>query len=851
MKDLLQNSKIAIVGAGKRGQAFLEFLCRPDLPELNVRVVGVADINPAAEGVVFAAKKGIFATSNYRDLYQLNDLNLIIELTGNNKVLEALNASKPEHIRLIDHKEGGFLFEFLQIEDVTLKHTRQLAEHIGNPREVKNIFSEYSQRVRQFLVQRREHLKNLEKELSERETILEQIVDGTTIPTFVINKNHIVTHWNRGCEKLTGYESQAIVGTDKHWLPFRPEKRPIMADVIVDEMKEEEIERYYGDRWNKSNLIEGAYEAEEFFSHLGDDGKWLFFTAAPLKFPNGKIVGAIESLWDRTERKKTQQQLEKYNQELTDYTKKLVESERITTQILQGSTIPTFVIDENHTIIHWNRAMEKLSDYSAVSMVGTRKQWEPFWENERPTMADVILDQLPEEKIQQLYGTKWQKSALIRDGYEAEVFFPKLGENGKWCYFTAAPIKSPEGRSIGAIETLWDTTEQRTAQEKLKEYSDNLEVMVKNATEEVERRSDFQSKLITSSNDGIIATDQQGDIVIYNKGAERIFGFSESEVIGKLKFDKLFPESVASEVQAGLNRRNNVDLSKWKEVPVGAKNGEIVPTRFSGSILFHEQEVIGSVCFFRDLREIKRLQNELVQSERMAAIGQTVAGLSHYVKNILYGLKGGVYVLNKALGRQDNEKMKSGWEMIERNISRISVLVMDLLTYSKEREPEPKNCFPNQIVEEVCTLMIAKASEHDIEITPELDPLLGEVYIDPQAVHHPALNLITNALDACIFDPDLKEKWWIRVSTTLEDDHIIKLEVSDNGSGMSQETADKLFSSFFSTKGQSGTGLGLLVTEKIVKENGGTINVNSELAKGTTFTIYLPFEEISEQPMLQ
>ena len=143
--------------------------------------------------------------------------------------------------------------------------------------------------------------------------------------------------------------------------------------------------------------------------------------------------------------------------------------------------------------------------------------------------------------------------------------------------------------------------------------------------------------------------------------------------------------------------------------------------------------------------------------------------------------------------------------------------------------------------------MTAKAAEHDIEITTVLDPLLGEVYMDPQAIHHPTLNLITNALDACIFDPDLKEKWWVKVSTALEKGPRIKLEVSDNGGGMSQETEDTLFTSLFSTKGQSGTGLGLLVTEKIVKENGGTIAVKSKLGKGTTFTIYLPFEEIKDQ----
>ncbi len=848
MKDLLQKSNFAIVGAGKRGKRFIELFLRPGLRELNIRIVGVADTNPAAEGMVLAKEKGVYATADFRGLYQLQDLNCIIELTGDLQVAGFIDASKPEHIRLINHQEAEFLLEFLQIEEITRNHTRHLADFKGEPQEVRNLFTNYSQRMKEFLIRRRENLKNLEEELSAHERILVQIVDGTTIPTFVINKDHIVTHWNRACEKLTGYTSQEIVGTDKHWLPFRSEKRPIMADVIVDEMKEEEIERYYGDKWNKSNLIEGAYEAEEFFPHLGDEGKWLFFTAAPLKTPDGLIVGAIESLWDRTERVQTQQQLEKYNQELAERTKKLVASERVTTQIIQGSTIPTFVIDENHIITHWNRALEKLTGYPAASMRGTKKQWEPFWENERPSMADVILDQLPEDKIQHLYGTKWQKSTLIRDGYEAEVFFPKLGKNGKWCYFTAAPIKSPEGKMIGAIETFWDTTERRADREKLKEYADNLEVMVKKATEEVERRSEFQRKLITSSNDGIIATDQQGDVVIYNKGAERIFGFSENEVIGKLKFDKLFPESVASGVRAGLNRNNGVDLSKWKEVSVEDKHGEIVPTRFSGSILYHEEDVIGSVCFFGDLREIKRLQNELVQSERLAAIGQTVAGLSHYVKNILYGLKGGAYVLNKALGRQDNEKMKSGWEMIERNIGRISVLVMDLLTYTKEREPEPKNCFPNQIVEEVCTLMTAKAGEHDIEITTVLDPLLDEVYMDPQAIHHPTLNLITNALDACIFDPDVKEKWWIKVSTVREEGHRMKLEVSDNGSGMTQETADQIFSSFFSTKGQSGTGLGLLVTEKIVKENGGTIAVNSKLGKGTTFTIYLPFEEIKDQP---
>jgi len=99
------------------------------------------------------------------------------------------------------------------------------------------------------------------------------------IPTFIINNEHILTHWNRACEKLTGHNAYELVGTDRHWVPFRSAKRPTMADVIVGQMPEEEVSKYYGGSWKKSGLIDEAYEAEEFFPHIGENGKWIFFTA--------------------------------------------------------------------------------------------------------------------------------------------------------------------------------------------------------------------------------------------------------------------------------------------------------------------------------------------------------------------------------------------------------------------------------------------------------------------------------------------------------------------------------------------------------------------------------------------
>ena len=404
--------------------------------------------------------------------------------------------------------------------------------------------------------------------------------------------------------------------------------------------------------------------------------------------------------------------------------------------------------------------------------------------------------------------------------------------------FLNKPIKD-EALSVA----LKRARERIAIKQKLKAYTDDLENMVRIATEEVKRRAEFQNKLITSSNDAVIATDEKGDIIIYNKGAEDIFGYSRSEIMRTMNIDRLYPQEIAKEFRSGLDMRSRVDLSEWKEVDILSKNGQAVSTRFSGSILYAEDEVVGCVGFFQDLREIKRLQEELITSERLAATGQTVAGLAHYIKNILNGLKGGTYVLNVALDKSDTDKIKDGWTMIERNVGRISDLVLDLLAYSKERKPEKENCFPNEIIKEVSALMETRARENNIEIKTDLDSSLGEVFVDPTAIHRSLLNLVSNAIDACIFDSASKKSWQVAITSAIEKNHMINFEVTDNGMGMDEETKEKIFSSLFSTKGERGTGLGLLVTEKIIKENGGTMDVASKKGKGTTFTIYLPYQE--------
>ena len=381
----------------------------------------------------------------------------------------------------------------------------------------------------------------------------------------------------------------------------------------------------------------------------------------------------------------------------------------------------------------------------------------------------------------------------------------------------------------------------------LREYTNDLETMVQIATEEFERKSNFQAKLIRSSNDGIIATDENWDIVIYNPGAKNIFGYSRTEVMRGTDARTLYPPEVVDFFNREIDNQATRQDIPWKEIDIIAKSGEEIPVRFSGAILSEKQQMMGSVAFFQDLREIRRLERELVHSERLAAIGQTVAGMAHCIKNILHGFKGGSYLVDIGIDKDNTDKLKSGWQMIQRNIQRTSDLVLDLLSYSKERETEPEPCFPNTIAADVCELMGELAGDYDVVIEQVLAADIGEVTMDPRTIHRALLNLVSNAIDACIFDTAVKKQYVVKVTTALEADNVMRFEVADNGHGMSPEVKARLFASFFSTKGAKGTGLGLLVTRKLVEEHGGRIDVESEEDQGTTFIVRLPYTPIDAE----
>ncbi|MGD1986981.1 MAG: PAS domain-containing protein, partial [Desulfobacterales bacterium] len=310
-------SNIAIVGGGNFCKNMLELLFSDHFEDCRPTIMGVADINEQAKGLVYAQERGIYTTGDFREFYGFQNLQILMELTTDTELGSIIKKEKPVGIELIDHVSARHIWTELQLEAEKKIALEELHKNNFNATEIERLFERFADRLADALRERCERSEEIERGLIKSERALSQIIEGSTIPTFVLNKDHVVTHWNKAMERVTGTKADDIVGTTRPSTPFWGEERPTMADVILDQIGEDEIEKLYGETWRKSALIEGAYEAEVFFPRLGESGKWCWFTAAPIKSPDGSIVGAIETLWDKTEDKNAEQEREQHTRELT------------------------------------------------------------------------------------------------------------------------------------------------------------------------------------------------------------------------------------------------------------------------------------------------------------------------------------------------------------------------------------------------------------------------------------------------------------------------------------------------------------------------------------------------------
>ena len=457
------------------------------------------------------------------------------------------------------------------------------------------------------------------------EKMLSQIIQASPIPTLVMDNKHIITHCNKAFERLVGLAAAQIIGTHREWLEADSKASPYMADFIVEHAPEEEMTWYYGGKCRKSNLIEGAYEAEAFFPRMGEKGEWLLLTAAPLKDAEENIIGAVETLQNVTERRLTEEALK--------------ESEKTLFQIVEGSSIPTFVINSSHIMTHCNRAFENLSGIRRGSILGTRGQWMSFYAEERPVLADFIVDKAAEAEIVRHYGDKCRKSLLVEGAYEAEDFFPDLGENGKWLFFTAAPITDDQGNILGVIETLQDVTERKRSEEALRESEKRYRTLL-----------DFAPY-------PIVVFTLDGRVTYLNPAFAETFGWTLGELEGK-KIDYI-PPGLEKETEEAIRYLLEKRVIFRKETRRKTKDGRVLDVILRAAVFsLSDDEPAGELVILRDVTEemrIARTNEALLRISLALPEYPDLEDLLHYVNSEvkrLLNTEGAIVVLLDEIKRE-------------------------------------------------------------------------------------------------------------------------------------------------------------------------------------------------------
>ncbi len=516
----------------------------------------------------------------------------------------------------------------------------------------------------------------------------------------------------------------------------------------------------------------------------------------------GALLRSRERFWKDNKLRGYIENLEKL---IKDTTEELEKRHELEHNLIQTSMDGIIANDRRGNLLIFNEGAESISGY-------TREE----------AVANIHVTQLYPEGVakkikKMIYGSGHGGPGRLIN-YEVEVL-TKKGEPVP--ILLSATLLYEEGREVATVGYFKDMRE------------------VKRLERELLKRYEFEHNLIQTSMDGIIANDRQGNIIIFNEGAQSIYGYTPEEALSGMSVTRLYPEDEARRIKKltyGSEYGGPGRLINY-EVEVLTKKGEPIPILLSATLLYEEGREVAMVGYFKDMRKVKLLEKELIQRERLAAMGQATAGIAHGVKNILHAMKLGAFMVDKGFEKEKPDLLRKGWNLVGKSINRISGMTLDMLSYARSSPPARQSCSLNDIVNQVCELMVEKVRERQIDLVRDLDFTLPPVSVDVEDIHSCLMNLVTNAIEAF---PESSSGGLITVSSRDAGEAGVSLHVKDTGKGMTRELQEQIFKYLYSTKGARGTGLGLAITQKIVHEHGGTIEVESTPNKGSCFTIILP-----------
>jgi PAS domain S-box-containing protein len=631
--------------------------------------------------------------------------------------------------------------------------------------------------------------KQAEEEILEQRRYAENLVANSAVATFVLNPQHKVVLWNRACEALTGIPAMDVVGIDNHWRAFYDQKRPTLADIIIDGSFEQLPSLYRS--FKKSVFVPNGLHAEGWHPNLNGRNRYIIFNAAPVYDGRGELAVVVETLHDVTDRKRTEEMLRKQ----LDFTAAVLET--------VGSMV--LVLDRRGKIVQFNRACEQVSGYVFEEVQG-KYVWDFLLPPEQVEAAKGIFKNL----VPGMFPNKYENHWVAKDG------------SRKLIAWSSTALLSSDGSVDFVIPTGIDITERKRAKEALLQ----------------EKR--FSDAIIDSLPGTFYICDAGGRLIRWNDNEKELTGYSMEELM-HMNLPDLFREDrdiVAKAMQEIYNSgRATV------EARLVTKSGEAIPFFLSGLrvSMDNKQYLVGVGL---DISERKQLQDQLRQAQKMESVETLDGGIVCDFNDILTAVVDYGNLLNMKMPTGDSVRLDV--DQIESPAESAAQLTQSLHADSTKQIMNPKPVNLNEIIRELGPFLMRLIGD-DVELIMALTDKDVTVQADPGLIEQVLMNLATSARDAM---PDGGTLHIRSDSIDLDDELAVThpcgkpgkyamIAVADSGTEIDEKTRQKTFEPFLTTK-KAEREMGLEMVCDVVKQHNGSIDVASEVDKGTTVAIYLP-----------
>ena len=698
---------------------------------------------------------------------------------------------------------------------------------------------------------------------SEAETVSRTILHALSLPAFLHRGGHLLCG-NAALARLLGYAQDQLL-TLTHDQLAEPEMREKMAS--------------YGRSCLETDPEPAATEMT-LRTATGED-RFVELTARRIDIAGRAVV--LSTCQDLSDIRHVQTSLLNMSQVLN--------------QILDSDPVATFVVDADHRVTHWNRACEQLTGRDWWDMQGVVDKGTVFYGAERPLLCDLIVDGASAESLQALYNGKLRASKISEGAYEAEAFFSSFGESGLWLFFTAAPLRNSEGKVVGAIETLQDVTQRRNAEDELMRHRNQLEQLVGERTAELDSTNRELSAFMENASVGILAVADRR-IVHHNKKFAEMFLTDGQSAAGRATADFFCSPTDYEDFASTAFQKLAEGRPFQQEMMLSRLDGKQLWVQMIGYVSNADDPAAGAWWLLQDRSEVRRAQealetnyahlketnhrleeaqNQLLQSEKMASIGQLAAGVAHEINNpigfVNSNLNSLKHYVDDLLGLiADYESMEPQLEPEARERLRAVKKDVDLQYMLEDlpvllRESADGLGRVKQIVQNLKDFSRVDNSDWaDADLNAGLDStlnvVLNEVKYKAEVVKNygvlPPVRCLAAQLNQVFMNFIVNAAHAIesRGVITLSSGHCgawVWIEVADTGGGMSEEVQRRIFEPFYTTKPVGkGTGLGLSLSFSIVQKHKGIIKVKSEPGKGSAFRVWIPVDpaESDEVPAL-